>query len=182
MANAIDPKWIINRQGKDMVLFVGLVHHAHQNMGLCGTQTDLVQSPTKDNGMTAIVTCTAQFYRMQDNEAVAPMLMEFSGIGDANPENVGKQIVPHIIRMAETRAIARALRVGTDIAYTCDVEFGEEEKPKEKMATEEQIGMVLNAQRKLGVPESVPAQCTYAWASTTIKDLKAKIAAKAEGK
>ncbi len=31
-------------------------------------------------------------------------------LGDASPENVNSQIAPHLIRMAETRAKARALR------------------------------------------------------------------------
>ena len=34
----------------------------------------------------------------------------FEGIGDASPENVPPHILPHLNRMAETRAKARALR------------------------------------------------------------------------
>jgi hypothetical protein len=34
----------------------------------------------------------------------------FTGIGDASPANVSRNIAPHIIRQAETRAKARALR------------------------------------------------------------------------
>ena len=40
----------------------------------------------------------------------------FSATGDACPKNVGRMILPHITRMAETRAIGRALRMATNAA------------------------------------------------------------------
>jgi hypothetical protein len=39
----------------------------------------------------------------------------FDGIGDASPTNVGRAIVPHLIRMSETRAVARAFRVAVNV-------------------------------------------------------------------
>lgn len=39
----------------------------------------------------------------------------FTGLGDANPRNVNARIAPHFVRMAETRALARALRAALDI-------------------------------------------------------------------
>ena len=45
----------------------------------------------------------------------------FSGIGDATPKNVNGRIAPHIVRMAETRAVARALRLACNIGM-CSVE------------------------------------------------------------
>ena len=53
----------------------------------------------------------------------------FEGTGDAEGILSGT-IQPHFIRMAETRAIARALRWYTNNAKVADVEVGKETKPK----------------------------------------------------
>ena len=100
-------EFMIMRQGKQYVLFAGLLDEAHAR-GLKGIDTDLVQVPTADNGNVAVVKATVE---MEDGRT-------FSGIGDASPDNVGRGIVPHIIRMAETRAKARALRDAVNVGST----------------------------------------------------------------
>jgi hypothetical protein len=42
----------------------------------------------------------------------------FTGIGDANPSNVTRMMAPHLLRMAETRAKARALRDAVNVGVT----------------------------------------------------------------
>ncbi len=60
----------------------------------------------------------------------------FEAYGDATQENVGDLVKKHYIRMAETRAIARALRWATNNAKTAEEEteagYIPEEKPSEQ--------------------------------------------------
>lgn len=93
----MDKRFLVNRQGKDFVLYAGLLDQAHRE-GLKRITTSLVQAPSAGNGHLAI--CHAE---VETEKGV------FTGIGDASPENVGRMIALHTVRMAETRAKARAL-------------------------------------------------------------------------
>jgi hypothetical protein len=88
-------------------LFAGLLDEAHSR-GLSSIDTELLEVPSEGNGQLAIVKARVE---MEDGRT-------FSGIGDASPANVGRSIVPHIIRMAETRAKARALRDAVNVGAT----------------------------------------------------------------
>jgi len=63
-----------------------------------------VQLPEETNGHTAV------FLAIVETESGI-----YKGHGDASPDNVASRIIPHIIRMAETRAKARALRDAVNI-------------------------------------------------------------------
>ena len=118
-------EFLITRQGKQYVLFAGLLDEAHSR-GLRGIDTELIQVPNEGNGNVAIVKATAD---MEDGR-------HFSGIGDASPENVGRNIVPHIIRMAETRAKARALRDAVNVGATAleELSDGDDAPPADNFA------------------------------------------------
>lgn len=106
-------EYIINRQGNDFVKYEGLLDEAHQQ-GLSRISTTLIQIPHDDNGNVAVVAAEVETSKGT-----------FSGIGDASPANVGRMIVPHIVRMAETRAKARALRDAVNIGVTALEELGD---------------------------------------------------------
>lgn len=115
----MDKKHIINLQGKEFVTFPGLLDAAHAD-GLQKVSTSLLQIPSEENGNTAIV--RAEVFTDKGS---------FTGIGDASPKNVNKMIAAHMIRMAETRAIARAFRFATNCAYTAKEELGGDDKPEQ---------------------------------------------------
>ena len=117
---------MITRQGKQYVLYQGLLDEAHAR-GLRGIDTELVQVPTAENGNVALVKAVVEMEAADGSEGIRT----FSGIGDASPENVGRNIVPHIIRMAETRAKARALRDAVNVGATAleELSDGDEAPP-----------------------------------------------------
>lgn len=106
---------IKNYQGgkNDFVLYPGLIHLSHL-AGMTGVNTELVQCGNKSNEDTTIFKATVSGV---DPETKLPF--SYSGYGDASPKSVkSSKILPHLIRMAETRAIARAMRILTDIGLT----------------------------------------------------------------
>ena len=105
-------EYMIERQGKRFVLYAGLLEEAHSR-GLRSIETDLLQIPAKENGEVAIVRAVV---RTEEGK--------YTGIGDASPENVNRAIAPHLIRMAETRAKARALRDAINVGVTAFEELG----------------------------------------------------------
>jgi len=96
---------------KEVVTYQGLLQKAHEE-GLARVKTVLLQIPADDNGQVAIAKA-----EIETSKGV------FEGLGDASPENVNSFIVPHLIRMAETRAKARALRdaVNGRTASSCNL-------------------------------------------------------------
>ena len=99
---------------KEFVLYAGLLDLAHQK-GIKRMLVEAIQYPTKDNKMEAICKATVE---SKDGELFVEM-------ADANPLNVNRMVVEHILRVAATRAKARALRDFTNIGMTCLEELGD---------------------------------------------------------
>lgn len=104
----LDPRFISNIKGKDFALYAGVLDLATQK-GLLKLEVELVQFPSKENGNEAICCAVAT---LKTGEV-------FSDIGDANPNNCVPMIAKHLIRMASTRAKARALRDMCNIGMAC---------------------------------------------------------------
>jgi len=96
-------QYIVNVQGKDFITFPGLLAEAHAQ-GLQSIQTELVNTDLKSPVVKATVILTD-----------GKITKTFTGYGDANENNVAKKVVGALLRMAETRSIARALRFACNI-------------------------------------------------------------------
>ena len=114
----LDDRFIIEIKRKDtvkeFVLYAGLLDLAHQK-GIKRMIVHPLQYPTKDNKMEAICKATVE---SKDGDI-------FVEIADANPLNVNRMVVEHMLRVAATRAKARALRDFTNIGMTCLEELGD---------------------------------------------------------
>src|SRR3989442_6653222 len=84
--------------GKETVAYAELLSMAHDE-GLKSIATQILAQPTEENGHRCIVKATVEVERGH-----------FEALGDADPGNVEDFLAPHLIRVAETRAKARALR------------------------------------------------------------------------
>ena len=112
------------------VPFKTLLDKAHKQYGLAGVETEILQFPCAENGNMAIFRAT-----VKNSDGAT-----FSAHGDADPKNTTSTIAPHLLRMAETRAIARALRWLTNSGETAIVEIsGDEDEsgPSEQPKAEE---------------------------------------------
>ncbi|MCA1597268.1 MAG: hypothetical protein LC772_12715 [Chloroflexi bacterium] len=107
-------EFLIDRNGKSFCLYAGLLDEAHQQ-GLSEIRTTLIQIPTDLNGNVAICQCEVRTERGV-----------FTGLGDASPQNVARAMLTCLIRMAETRAKARALRDAVNVGVAALEELDSE--------------------------------------------------------
>jgi hypothetical protein len=111
--------FIVERQGRQFVLYAGLLDLAHQQ-GLKSIRTELIQVPSEANHRVAICTATV----ILEKDGVERL---FTGIGDASPNNVAPAMQACLLRMSETRAKARALRDAVNVGVVALEELGEED-------------------------------------------------------
>jgi hypothetical protein len=104
----LDDRFITEIEGNEFVKYPGLLDLGHQK-GILKIEVESLQLPTKENGNFAVCKATV----------VSKAGETFIDIGDANPQNCTSRVGKHLLRMASTRAIARALRSFTNIGMTC---------------------------------------------------------------
>ena len=110
----LDEAFIITIDGQSFCRYSGLLDLAHQKR-LVQLQAEILQYPSQENERTAVCKATAR-------TATGDV---FQDLGDANPLNCNSKVSKHLIRMASTRAKARALRDLTNIGMTCLEELGD---------------------------------------------------------
>ena len=95
----LDERFIKNIEGKDFVLYAGTPGPG-PSKGHDSMEVEILQFPTKENGNMAIVKAFAE----------SKLGETFSDVGDADPTNCNSKVAKHLLRMASTRAKARASR------------------------------------------------------------------------
>ena len=148
----MDNKFILPLNGKEFVKFEGLLDMFHQNGGKSIKTAIILEEPL-------IIQAT-----------VEGETGTFQGIGDASPDNTNSMVAKHSIRMAETRAIARALRWYNNIGMATVEELGGDnkvEKPKkyefaQQSAPPEEEYPTKTVEEVFGVAPEEPVQKTLA--------------------
>ncbi|HLH79611.1 MAG TPA: hypothetical protein VKV29_04940 [Chthonomonas sp.] len=160
-------EFFVERQGKQFVSYAGLLDLAHRT-GLQSITTELVQVPSDANGYEAIVKAVVT---MSDGRS-------FTGYGDASPSNVNGVVKHCLLRMAETRAKARALRDAVNIGVASLEEVESEEgvpapvaRKEEAPATEAQIQAIQTLARRANANVKVEG-LTREEASHLIRELQ----------
>ena len=126
----LDKRFIQMRQGRPFIAYPGLLDLLHQlSEGFFAIDTEVLQLPTAENNQTAVCQARVRIFDPQDADVVRRLT---TGIGDADPTNVSAQMKPHLLRMAETRAKARALRDAVNVGMAALEELGPDEAPERR--------------------------------------------------
>ena len=153
----LDERWIMQIEGKEFVKYPGLLDLGHQK-GISSIEVDIVQMPSADNGNFAVCRATV----------MSKMGETFIDIGDANPNNCSSKVVRHLLRLASTRAIARALRSYTNVGMTALEELADFNDAIPEAAQPPRSKSKPKAAKKSAAkaPKQAPAKATRSAEST----------------
>lgn len=171
-----------SRNERAVVTYARLIEKAHR-CGLARIETMIVQLPSPENGQCAVM--RAAVTMVQNG-----VTRVFHGTGDADPTNVSAQMRNCLIRLAETRSKARALRDAVNVGAVAAEELpdfdGEghetaaEARPVKRdqpnadgplLNTQEAAIKSLCKQKSLEVPEGL-GNYTYGQAADLLRSLQ----------
>jgi len=132
----LDERWIIEIEGNRFVKYAGLLEYAHA-LGISQIEVEPIQLPNKDNGQFAICRATV----------ISNTGRSFVDLGDASSANTTARVSKHLLRMASTRAIARALRLFTGVGLTVLEELAD---PKVAIGNESEEGTKPKSKKQYG--------------------------------
>jgi hypothetical protein len=120
------PKTTVGKGSSQMEVYKyrDVLNFAHK-AGMVGMRTGLIPS---------LCDITAGIYTAHATASFADGTT-WDGIGDANPLNTNRMVAPHVARMAETRAKARALGDALNLDVNFADEFGGDTADAEDSAT-----------------------------------------------
>ena len=136
-----------NRNDRDVITYKQLLNLAHQR-GLRSLKTALLQIPGAENGWVAIARAEAVFVGEDGIERV------YEEIGDAAPNNLSQMVANCSIRMASTRAKARALRDAVNVGAVAAEELADYEDVRVSGIGDGGSGELNGAERVYPVPET----------------------------
>lgn len=123
-------KHLVKLQGTPYITVVGLqARLADQGKAIVETDTELLMNPYEKDAEAAVVRFSGWVLDRNGNKH-GP----FKAFGDASQKNVGPKLKEALIRMAETRAYGRALRIITRSQYTALEELPAEQNTDERVA------------------------------------------------
>ena len=130
---------------KHITYYADLLAAAHE-AGIKHLNTEAVQLPCAANGETAVVKAVIETGRGS-----------FCALGDASPRNVEAEFLPHLIRVAETRAKARALRDALNIGVVAYEEISGRIMATERATTNETTKTPMQPQAAMPTtPKATP--------------------------
>jgi hypothetical protein len=155
-----DAGHLVDLHGKDYITHAGLLEMAHAD-GIASIISELVSWDPKQRAAVVIATATGT-------------RGTFTGLGDANPENVGRNIATATLRMAETRAVNRALRSYLGVGMTTaeempgDAPQRRQERPQSRPAPQQGAdrGEWRNGGQEGGSAPQCPACQSALWDNT----------------
>jgi hypothetical protein len=144
-------RFVVNRQGTDFLLFAGLISGLHQlSAGYFAIETRIEQLPSDANGQVAVCSARVQVFDPDQPDVVRRLA---TGIGDASPQNVNRMMANAVLRMAETRAKARALRDLLGVAEVTVEELGPQGAEDSQPGAPERAPQ--SAQAPVGAPDRI---------------------------